>query len=739
MRSVKPFAGALAAVAGLILAAPGAAGASSWSLDSMVPVRQQSQSDLGAVSCTSAAACVAVGGYSDLTMAERYDGSAWTLQSLPQTGPDTLTSFGDVSCAGGHCAAVGSLIAGSHGTRAAAMSLSGPTPILQYPPAAGAAYSRLSGVSCTSAGACTAVGTANTQTLADRWNGTSWSQQTMPSVSGRAGLGGVSCPTSSACFAVGSSVDGSGRQLTLAERWNGTAWALQSAPTPAGMSARLDRVSCSGPSACTAVGIQYTTDPAAGALLVERWNGIAWKAQSTPATTGAGLTVGAVSCPAASACMLAATFRDSTGTTQPLVERWNGTSWSVQTFPVPSGRHVSLGGLSCASPSSCTAVGGVAGLAPALAEHWDGGTWTIQRTPATLAPVPTDMRGVSCSAVGVCTAVGEHDSFADTAVQSTLVERLSAGRWRMQTSLGHPGSRYDELSAVSCPSVTACTAVGSYSVQTTQGPILTLAERWNGSVWAVQSSPNPPGSDVVLSGVSCPSSNACTAVGSYDDAQDGAQRALAEGWNGTTWAVQPIPSPAGTKLSAVSCTSVTACTAVGSTYDPATGNVSPRGERWNGSVWTAQSVPQPAGGGGALSSVSCNAPRSTHPPGVAAVAPSCVAVGGGAQGTFAERWNGSAWRVEATPPNVMDLSGVSCTPTTSCTAVGAQPDPASKDPIPLAETRGPSGWVIQSTPTPANPDPNGSVGSSLSAVSCPAAGACTAVGSDPSPFAEQYS
>jgi hypothetical protein len=87
----------------------------------------------------------------------------------------------------------------------------------------------------------------------------------------------------------------------------------------------------------------------------------------------------------------------------------------------------------------------------------------------------------------------------------------------------------------------------------------------------------------------------------------------------------------------------------------------------------------------------------------------------------------------------MDLSGVSCAATTSCTAVGAQPDPASKDPIPLAETRGPSGWGIQSTPTPANPDPNRSPGSSLSAVSCPAAGACTAVGSDPSPFAEQYS
>ena len=45
------------------------------------------------------------------------------------------------------------------------------------------------------------------------------------------------------------------------------------------------------------------------------------------------------------------------------------------------------------------------------------------------------------------------------------------------------------LWAVSCTSATACTAVGYYA--TTSGASAALAERWNGTAWAVQPTPNP--------------------------------------------------------------------------------------------------------------------------------------------------------------------------------------------------------------------------------------------------------
>jgi hypothetical protein len=79
----------------------------------------------------------------------------------------------------------------------------------------------------------------------------------------------------------------------------------------------------------------------------------------------------------------------------------------------------------------------------------------------------------------------------------------------------------------------------------------------------VQTIPNPVGV-LLLSGVSCTAANACTAVGDYDYGSISADYGtLAERWNGTTWAIQATPNPTDSQLNGVSCTSATACTAAG--------------------------------------------------------------------------------------------------------------------------------------------------------------------------------
>jgi hypothetical protein len=63
---------------------------------------------------------------------------------------------------------------------------------------------------------------------------------------------------------------------------------------------------------------------------------------------------------------------------------------------------------------------------------------------------------------------------------------------------------------------------------------VTLAERRSGGVWAVQSTPNPAGAAAsAFNGVSCSSGSACTAVGQLA-VGSGAQRTLAERWNGSS-------------------------------------------------------------------------------------------------------------------------------------------------------------------------------------------------------------
>jgi hypothetical protein len=77
---------------------------------------------------------------------------------------------------------------------------------------------------------------------------------------------------------------------------------------------------------------------------------------------------------------------------------------------------------------------------------------------------------------------------------------------------------------VSCVSTSTCTAVGSYNGRS--GFAATLAERWNGTTWSVQSTPNPTNAQFSsLNAVARTSLSTAIAVGSSD-----AGAPLAERW-----------------------------------------------------------------------------------------------------------------------------------------------------------------------------------------------------------------
>jgi hypothetical protein len=84
--------------------------------------------------------------------------------------------------------------------------------------------------------------------------------------------------------------------------------------------------------------------------------------------------------------------------------------------------------------------------------------------------------------------------------------------------------------------------VGNYDNGT--GQTVGTALRWNGTDWALQAPGSPHTSPLVtvtLSAVSCPAAAACTTVGYNVFGSEGATHALAEGWNGTSWAIEPTP------------------------------------------------------------------------------------------------------------------------------------------------------------------------------------------------------
>jgi hypothetical protein len=314
----------------------------------------------------------------------------------------------------------------------------------------------------------------------------------------------------------------------------------------------------------------------------------------------------------------------------------NAAGWSVAgsaTATVPFG---SLGSVSCLGITACTAVGNYfdsAGNQVTLAERWNGTRWAIQPTPNPTGASNSVLSGVSCARLRpLCTAVGNYVDAAGN--QVTLAERWNGTRWAIQPTPNPTGASNSALGSVSCTSSTACMAVGAPAIAT--GFLGTLAERWNGKRWEIQPTLNPTGSPAsYLFGVSCTSRTTCTAVGTYDDSAASVVPPLAERWNGTSWVIQPTPfsnADGQGSLSGVSCTSATACTAVG--YLP---NLDiPLVERWDGTRWVIQPTPD----SGLLAAVSCTSTTA------------CTAVGNyftPALATLAERWNGTNWEIQPTP------------------------------------------------------------------------------------------
>src|SRR6516225_10958446 len=135
--------------------------------------------------------------------------------------------------------------------------------------------------------------------------------------------------------------------------------------------------------------------------------------------------------------------------------------------------------------------------------------WSI--TPSPNPVIPTgQLFGVSCPAANSCVAVGTYVRSSGAGV--ALAERWDGSRWRIQPVPSPPGAAWSALNGVACSSPSACTAVGQ--AVSNQGASAPLAERWNGTQWRIQATPNPPVGNGALFGVACTSSSACTAVGS---------------------------------------------------------------------------------------------------------------------------------------------------------------------------------------------------------------------------------
>ncbi|HET7454772.1 MAG TPA: S8 family serine peptidase [Solirubrobacterales bacterium] len=333
-------------------------------------------------------------------------------------------------------------------------------------------------------------------------------------------------------------------------------WTLQSAANPEPRTENeLEDVSCPSSTVCMAVG----NDRYRGKGLVEAWDGSGWEIVSSSLGE-----MRAISCPSATWCAVVAKSEGSGWQVKWVKTVLNEEAWRVEAKSPPApegGTEVRLRDVSCSSESACTLVGrySASGILKTYVARWNGSGWALQTAPSP-ADAGEAMLSVSCASSTSCTTVGKSGN-------KPYVARWNGSEWATQTAANPEGSTDVTLESVSCPTASACMAVGNY---TTASGRKTLAERWNGSSWSLTSSANPAKEGhALLRGVSCLSASSCLAVGYFRAPTmlvANEETLLAESWNGSTWTLQSSPNPEGKTFSsfaAVSCSSASACTAVG--------------------------------------------------------------------------------------------------------------------------------------------------------------------------------
>ena len=294
------------------------------------------------------------------------------------------------------------------------------------------------GVSCTSASFCMAVGAGDDVSIIQEWNGSSWSTMNSanPPGSEESGLDGVSCISSSFCMAAGDYFPGFGPQ-TLSEEWNGSTWAPVIPPNVSGEIDVLMGVSCTSVSFCMAVGYSYTAS-GSPQNLIEEWDGSGWDIVNAPDGAGENNQLDGVSCTSNNFCMAAGSFGG--GFTNTLTEVWNGGAWSIVSSPNPSpyAAIYALGAVSCSSPSFCMTVGGqIINNPETLTEEWNGSAWSVVGSPNDGSNYD-GLAGVSCTSASFCMADGSYNIAAGSAYETQIAE-WDGGGW---TDVSFPNVDY---------------------------------------------------------------------------------------------------------------------------------------------------------------------------------------------------------------------------------------------------------------------------------------------------------
>ena len=337
-------------------------------------------------------------------------------------------------------------------------------------------------VSCATASSCIAVGTSvsldgfkslsySPYVVATQNAGASWHEVPFPSSPGLV-LTSVSCTSATSCVAGGfpAKLSLSAKPEIFYTSNTGTTW--EQAFVPSSVES-LGGISCvASSSTCFAVGLHSLSS---SEVIESSDSGAHWQATKSAPPSGIVsllvplVTGDAISCASVSTCVFVGARADlslkAIGFSPASVVTTNaGASWSASSMGAVQG-PLALDipdGISCASTSSCVAIGtNFFGAQASVAWQTNdtGATWSEENPIAGLG-AHAILYAVSCATTGTCYVAGS--SISAKAVIAPVLEGTSdaGGIWQPENVATQPGSVLALMSVSCAPSTTTCTAGG---------------------------------------------------------------------------------------------------------------------------------------------------------------------------------------------------------------------------------------------------------------------------------------
>lgn len=326
-------------------------------------------------------------------------------------------------------------------------------------------------------------------------------------------------------WAVGSTNQGSAAPGTLAEHWNGSTWSVVPSPNPGPTFNKLLGVTALSSSNAWAVGY-YQNSSGGVSTLIEHWNGTQWSVVISPNPVGMMINqLWGVSAASANDIWAIGTSQIN-NVTQTLTEHWNGTAWSIVPSSNPGASFSFLRGVVTVSATSAWAVGNYInqqGASQTLTEHWNGTQWSV--VPSANPASDNYLFGVTAvPGSSQLWAVGEYTNGNGG---QPLTEKWNGTSWSVVSSptIQTNGNFLDSVSATSVNNIWAVGQAGMSTGIVSRGAESansspqekTLILHWNGTRWSIASSPNPSVSNG-LNGVACvPGTTQVWAAGAYNN------------------------------------------------------------------------------------------------------------------------------------------------------------------------------------------------------------------------------